>query len=107
MENILSQIKARLMNSISTKIHVKNPKSISVYAEVRATIGHILKRFVPYLIKSDLWFYILNFVFQINLSPQTTLVKFQRVLRNNYVKKLYFCNMTRIKTPAFFQIPYQ
>ena len=51
-----------------------SPKSISVYAEGRATRGQILKIFGPYFIKSDLWFHILKFVSQINLSPQGKLV---------------------------------
>ena len=44
------------MDSISIKFHVENPRSISVYAEVRADREQILKRFVTDFIKSDLWF---------------------------------------------------
>ena len=107
MDNILSQIKARLMKSISIKIHVKNSRSRSVYAEVRATRGHILKRFVPDLIKSDLWFHILDYVSQRNLSAQRTLVNNQRVLRENSEKKIYLCNMTRTKMSDLFRLQYQ
>ena len=56
MEKILSKIKVCLINSISIKLPVDNPSSISVYAQGRAMIELILKIFVPYLIKSDLWF---------------------------------------------------
>ena len=75
MDKRLSQLKALLMNLISIKIHVENPRSISVYIEGRATRGKILKRFGPYFIKSYLWFHMLKLVSQINLSPQRTLVK--------------------------------
>ena len=68
----------------------ENPRSISVYAEVRATKGQILKILVPDLIKSEIWFHILIFISRINLSPQRTFVKLQRVLRENSVKNPYF-----------------
>ena len=74
-EKSLSDIKVCLMNSISIKLHVNNPRSRSVYAKVKATRGKILKIFGPNLIKSDLWFHILKFVSQSNFSPQRTLVK--------------------------------
>ena len=61
IEKSLSQLKALLMNSISTKLLVENPRSRSVYSERRATRGKILKIFVPDLINSDLQFHILNF----------------------------------------------
>ena len=63
------------MNLIAIKLHMENARSVSVYAEGRATRGKILKTFVPDLIKSDLWFHILMFISQKNLSPQRTLVK--------------------------------
>ena len=53
MENSLSQIKWLLMNSIPIKLRVKNPRSISVFVEVRDDIEQILKIFVPNMIKSD------------------------------------------------------
>ena len=54
VEKSLSHLKVCLMNSIAIKLHVENTRSISVYAEGRATKQHILKRFAPDLIKSDL-----------------------------------------------------
>ena len=41
----------------------------------RANKGHILNKFALYLIKSDLWFHALNFVYQRNLPHQIILVK--------------------------------
>ena len=38
MENILSHLKVRLMNSIAIRLKVENPRSISVNTEGRATI---------------------------------------------------------------------
>ena len=46
LEKILSHLKECLMNSIAAKSHVENPRSRSVYAEVRATREQIFKRFV-------------------------------------------------------------
>ena len=74
MENILSHIKVYLMKSIVIKLHGLNQRSRSVYEERRATKGHILKKFGIYLIKSDLWFHILNSVSQRNLPHQIILV---------------------------------
>ena len=54
MGKILPQLKLHLMNSIDIKIHRGNPRSILVYAKGRANIEQILKKFTPYLIKSDL-----------------------------------------------------
>ena len=54
IDNSLSQLKVHLMNSIAIKLHVKNPRPISVYKEGRATREHILNILVTYLIKSDL-----------------------------------------------------
>ena len=107
MDKILSQRKALLMKSISFKLHVENSSSISVFAEGRTSIGNILKTFLPDFIKFDLWFHIFRFVSHRNLYPQKTLVKIQRVFRDNYGKNLYLCNMTRTKLSAFFRIPYQ
>ena len=45
------------MKSISIRINVVNPKSRSVYAEVRASRGKILRIFGPDFINSDLWFH--------------------------------------------------
>ena len=73
MENNLTQIKAPLINSIATKIYLVDTRSRLVYTEGIATRGHVLKRFVPDLINSDLLFHILNLVSLINLSPQKTL----------------------------------
>ena len=42
MEKSLSQIKARLMNLITIKVHVENPRSRSAYEEGRGTRGQIL-----------------------------------------------------------------
>ena len=70
-----SQLKAPLMNSSAIRIDMEHPRSISVYEEGRATSIHILKRFVPDLIKSDLWFHILKFASQINLSPPRKFVE--------------------------------
>ena len=75
------------MNSITIKINMENPKTISVFAEERTTKGNILKKFVPNLIKSDLLFNILTLVSQINQPQQRTLMK--SFLKENYVKKLY------------------
>ena len=47
---------------------MENPRSILAYAEGRDTREQILKIFAPYLIKSDLWFHILNFI-----SPKRSL----------------------------------
>ena len=41
------------------------------------------------------------------LSYQRTLVKVYRVLRDNYGKIIYFCNMTRTEISALFRLPYQ
>ena len=70
IEKILTHLKACLINSTTIKIHVENPSSRSVYTEGRSTRGQILNRFSPYFIKSDLWFHILKFISQINLSPK-------------------------------------
>ena len=75
MYKSVSQLKVYLMNSIIIKLRRVNPRSISVYAEGRTTKGHILKKFTLDCIKSDLWFYILNFVSQINITHQRILVK--------------------------------
>ena len=40
----------------------------------RTDLEEICSRFVPDLIKSDLWFHILDLVSQINIPPQITLV---------------------------------
>ena len=70
-----SQIKVRLINSITTKLHVENTRSRLVYAEGRATREHILKIFDPYLIKSYLLIHIFKFASQVNLKHQITLAK--------------------------------
>ena len=75
MDKILSHLNACLINSITIKLHVENPRSISVYAEGRSTREQILKRFAPYLIKSDQWFHILKFVSQRIIPPQRTLLQ--------------------------------
>ena len=67
MENKPSHNKAQMMKSRAIRLNVVNPKSISVYSEVRATRGNILNKFSPYLIKSDLWFHILKILYQVNL----------------------------------------
>ena len=75
MDNTPSQLKARSMNSSAIILNVENTRPTSVYQEGISNRGQILKRFVPYLIKSDLWFHILRFVSHRNLSPQITWVK--------------------------------
>ena len=107
MEKSLSHLKVYLMKSIFIKIHGLNPRSRSVYAEVKSTKEQILKRFAPDLIKSDHWFHILKFVSQRNLPHQIILVKVYVVLRDNYGKKPFLFNMTRTKMLAFFQLPCQ
>ena len=76
IEKIPSKLKVYLMKSIIIKLRVENPRSRSVYAEVRDTKEQILKIFAPYLIKSDLWFHISKFIYQRNLPHQIILVKF-------------------------------
>ena len=73
MEKILSQIKVYLMNSIVIKLRGENRRSRLAYAEGRATKEQILRKFALYLIKSDLWSHILNFVSQRNLPHQIIL----------------------------------
>ena len=107
MEKILSQLKAKLMNSIVITLHRVNTRSRSVYAEKRATKGQILNKFALDLIKSDLWFHILNFVSQRNLPHKIIFVMLEAVLRENSGKKPLFFNMTRIKMLAFSQLPSQ
>ena len=75
MEKILSQIKVELMNSIAIKNHMDNTSSRIVYPKERATREHILNKFVPDLIKSDIWFHILKLVSQINFPHQQTLAR--------------------------------
>ena len=55
MNKSLSQLKVYLMNSIVIKLRGVNQRSRSVYSEVRATKGQILKKFALDLIKSDLF----------------------------------------------------
>ena len=96
MDKSLSQFKVYLMNSILVKLYGLNPIFISVYAEERVTKEHILKRFTPDLIKSDLWFHILNFVYQRNLPHQRVLVKVLAVLRYNSEKNPFLLNMEKM-----------
>ena len=58
----LSHLKVLLMNKFTITRHVENSSSIPVYKEGRDNIGNILKILDPFLMKSELWFYILKFV---------------------------------------------
>ena len=61
-EKILSHLNVFYMNSIHIKLHVENPRSISVYEEKRSIREQILNIYIPYLIKLNLWFHILKLV---------------------------------------------
>ena len=50
MNNSPPQPKARLMKYNAIRLNVVNPRSISFYAEVKVTRGHILKILGPDLI---------------------------------------------------------
>ena len=94
MQNILSQLNACLMKSIAIKLHVENTKSISVYEEGRATREQILKRFVPYLIKSDTWFHILKFYWDSLDLADEVLINCE--LRNFIMILFYCCNVFNV-----------
>ena len=67
MYKIPSHPALHLMKYSAIRINMGNTMSILVHEEGIATRGKILKRFGLDLIKSDLWFHILNFVSQRNL----------------------------------------
>ena len=81
------------MNSHAIRLNVRNPRSLSVYAEIKVTSRQILKRFGPDLINSDQWFYILKFVAQKSLlkGPQIKFCKealFVKYYKNQNVRLL-------------------
>ena len=75
MENSISHLKVRLVNSIAVKLNVENTRSRLVYAEVITTREQILKTIASYLINADVWLHIYNFPSQISLPHQRILVK--------------------------------
>ena len=93
------------MNSIVIKLHGVNPRSISVYAEGRATKEEILKRFAPDLIKSYLWFHTLKFVTQRNLPQQRILEKALSGPQIKFCKEALFVKYDKKKNVSLLSAP--
>ena len=95
MVNNPPQKRGHLMNSSNIRINMVNLRSRFVYDKGKDTRGQILKKFVQYLIKSDMWFQILKCVSHRRLIHPKTLEKILKVPSANYGKELYLYNTTR------------